>query len=69
MLLNRAPSWRQGSRTQPVNQAQHMGQQIMPHCHLGQVERQIAPMVNYLRADLDQLLPLRGQRQMFRRLD
>ncbi len=64
MLLNRASSGRQGSRTQPVNQAQHMGEQIMPHCDPGQLERQIAPMVNYLRADLDQRLPLRGQRSV-----
>jgi hypothetical protein len=27
MLLNRGPSWRQGSRPQPVNQAQHLGEQ------------------------------------------
>ncbi len=68
MLLNRSPSWRQGSRPQPVNPAQDLGEQAPGYGNLGQLERDIATVADYLRSDLDQLLSKRRQRPMFHRL-
>ena len=62
MLLNRGPSWRQGSRPQPVNQAQDLGEQRFGDSDLSELECDVAAMSHDLGADLDQLLPQRGQR-------
>ncbi len=61
MLLNRGPSWRQGSRPQPVNQAQDLGEQLSADGHLGQLESDVSAMSDNLGTDLDQLLAQRGQ--------
>jgi hypothetical protein len=62
MLLNRGPSWRQSSRPQPVNDTQDLSEQGSWCCDLRQLESDVATMTHDLDADLDQLLPQRGQR-------
>ncbi len=56
VLLDQGPSWRQGSRTQPVNQAQDLSEQGSWHCDLGKLERDVAAMSHDLCADLHLLL-------------
>ena len=62
MLLDRGPSWRQGNRPQPVNQAQDLSEQGPWDGDLRQLERDVAAMSHDLGADLDELLPQCGQR-------
>ncbi len=62
MLLNRGPSWRQGSRPQPVNQAQDLSEQSSRDSDLGKLESDVAAMAHDLGPDLDQLLAHRGHR-------
>ncbi len=35
MLLNRGPSWRQGSRPQPIDDVEDFSEQFPRHRHLG----------------------------------
>ena len=42
MLLNRSPSWRQGRRTQPINQSQDVYEQPPLNRDLGKLERYLA---------------------------
>ncbi len=62
MLLDRGPSWRQGSRPQPVNQAQDLCEQGSRDGDLGKLESDVAAMAHDLGPDLDQLLTQGGQR-------
>ena len=62
MLLNRGPLWRQGSRPQPVNQAQDLGEQGPRDGNLGHLERDVATVADHLGTDLDELVAERGQR-------
>ncbi len=55
---------RSGSWSQIINQAQDFPEQFPRHRHLGQLERDVPAMAGNLRADLDQLLPQRGQRSV-----
>ncbi len=52
---------RGGSSSQPVNQAQDVGEQPSRDCDLGELERDIATVAPDLGADLDQLLAERLQ--------
>ena len=61
MLLNRGLSWRQRSRQQLTDPPQDLGQQGFRDSDLRQLESDIAAMAHDLGADLDQLLPQRGQ--------
>ncbi len=61
MLLDRAPSWRQRSQPQPVNQAQDLSEQGSWYGDLRHLERDVAAMSHGLGADLDQLLVKRVQ--------
>ena len=56
MLLNRGPSWRQGSRPQSVNQAQDLGEQRFGDSDLSELECDVAAMSHDLGADLDELV-------------
>ncbi len=49
-------------RSEPVDAAQDVGEQIAGYRDFGHLERDIAPLAHHLRADLDQLLAQRGQR-------
>ncbi len=62
MLLNQGPSCRQRSRPQPVNQAQDLGELSSGDCDLCELNGDVAAMSHDLGADLDELLPQRGQR-------
>ena len=55
MLLDGAPSWRQGRWPQPVNEAQDLSEQGSRDGNLGQLESDIAAVADHLGADLDQL--------------
>jgi len=48
-------------RSEPVDAAQDVGEQIAGDRDFGQLERDIAPVAHHLRADLDQLLAQRRQ--------
>ncbi len=65
MLLDQGPSWRQRSQPQPVNQAQDHSEQGSWYGDLRHLERDIATVASNRGADLDQLLPQRGQRPVF----
>ncbi len=65
MLLNRGPSWRQGSRPQPVNQAQDLGEQRFGDSDLSELECDVAAMSHDLSADLDELVLQSGQGPVF----
>ncbi len=65
MLLDRGPSWRQGSRPQPVNQAQDLSEQRFGDSDFCELECDVAAMSHDLGADLDELLPERRQRPVF----
>ena len=56
MLLDQGPSWRQGSRTQPVNQAQDLSEQSFGDSDLGELECDIAAVAHDPGADLHLLL-------------
>ncbi len=60
MLLDGAPSWRQGRWPQPVNEAQDLSEQGSRDGDLGQLESDIAAVVDHLGADLDQLFVQRS---------
>ncbi len=62
MLMNRSPSWRQGSGPQPFNQAQDLSEQRVGDSDFCELKRDVAAMSHDLRADLDELLPERRQR-------
>ena len=51
-----------GSSPQIIDQAQDFPEQLPRHRNLGQLKRDVATMANNLGADLDQLLPQRGER-------
>ncbi len=68
MLLNRGPSWRQGSRPQPVNQAQDLSEQRFRDSDLCELECDVAAMSHDLGTDLDQLVAQRGQGPVLGRL-
>ncbi len=57
MLLDEPPSWRQRSRTQPIDEAEDFPKQLPRHRNLGQLESDIAAVAHDLGANLDQLLP------------
>jgi hypothetical protein len=56
MLRDRAPSWRQRGRPQPVNQAQDLCEQGSRDGDLGKLESDAAAVAHDLGPDLDQLL-------------
>ncbi len=60
MLLNRGPSWRQGGRPQPVNEAQDLGEQGFGDSDFCELECDIAAMSHDLGTDLDRLFAQRG---------
>ncbi len=60
MLLNRSPSWRQGGRPQPVNEAQDLSKQRFGDSDFCELECDIAAMSHDLGTDLDQLFAQRG---------
>ncbi len=57
--LRRSKSW-----SQIIDPPQNFPKQVPGHGDFGQFERNVATMPDDLRADLDQLLPQRGQRPM-----
>ncbi len=62
MLLNRGPSWRQGSRPQPVDQVQNFSEQSSGDSDLRALKGDVAAMSHDLGTDLDQPLPECRQR-------
>ena len=62
MLLNRGPSWRQGSRPKPVNEAQDLSKQGSGDGDLCELKSNVAAMSHDLGADLDELFAQRGSR-------
>ena len=62
MVLFREPSWRQGSRPQPVNEMQDLGERRSRDSDLCELECGVAAMAHDLGSDLDQLLAQGGQR-------
>ena len=56
MLLNRSPSWRHGSRPEPVNQAQDRSKQGSGDGDLCDLKGDVAAMSHDLGADLDELV-------------
>ncbi len=56
VLLDQGPSWRQGSRAQPVNQAQNLSEQSFGDSDLGELECDIAAVAHDPGADLHLLL-------------
>ena len=46
-----------GFRSEPVDAAQDIGEQVTGDGDLGHLERDVAPVADDLRADLDELLP------------
>ncbi len=61
MFLNRHPSWRQGSRPQPVNLTQELSEQRFGDSDFCELERDVAAVAHNLRTDLDELLPQSDQ--------
>ncbi len=61
VLLNRSPSWRQGSRPQPVNQAQDLSEQRFGDSDFCELECDGTAMSHDLGTDLDELVAQRGQ--------
>ncbi len=61
MLLNRGLSWRQGSRPQPGNQAQDLGEQRFGDSDLCELKGNVATVPDDLSPDLNQFLPQGGQ--------
>jgi hypothetical protein len=62
MCLDQGPSWRQRGWPQPVDPMKYLGEQRSWDGNLRHLESDVAAMPHDLGADLDQLLPLRGQR-------
>ena len=62
------PSCRGGQRPQPGDQRQDVGEHLPRDRDLGHLERDVAPVADDLRADLDELLAQAGQRPRLRRL-
>ncbi len=60
--LDRAPSWRQGGRSQPIDEAEDFPEQLPWHRHLRQLEGDVSSLENHLRTDLHQLFPQRARR-------
>jgi hypothetical protein len=58
------PSCRRGWCPQPGDQQQDVAEHLSRHRDLSQLKRDIAPVVDDLRADLDQLLLEAGQRRI-----
>ncbi len=56
MFLDRSPSWRQGSRPQPLNEAQDLSEQSFGDSDFRELKGDITAMSHDLRADLDELL-------------
>ncbi len=59
--------WR-GRCPQPGDQRQDVGKHLLRHRHLGHLKRNVAPVADDLRTDLDQLLAQAGQRPRLRGL-
>ena len=57
----RWPSWGTWLKSEPVDAAQDVGEQVAGNDDLGHLERDVAPVADDLRADLDELLPQAGQ--------
>ena len=68
MLRDGMPSWRQRGRPQPIDEAEHLSEQLPRHRNLRQLESDIPAVAHDLGANLDQLLPERGQRPVLHRL-
>ena len=64
MLLNRSPSWRQGSRGQPVDQAQDLSEQRGGDSNLCELECEVAAMPHDLSTNRNSLLPQRVQNRL-----
>ncbi len=62
MLLHQNSSWRQWGQPQSVDRPQDFGEQGTWDSDLRHLERDVAPLRNYLGADLDQVVPQRRQR-------
>ena len=59
---NGVPSlWRGWRRSEPVDTAQDVGEQITRNDNHGHLERDVAPVAHDLRSDLDELLSQAGQ--------
>ena len=56
MLLVRSPSWRQGSKPQPVNQAQNLSEQSSGDRDFCEMECDGAAMADNFGPDLDELV-------------
>ena len=54
--------WR---RSEPVDTAQDVGEQVTTNDNLGHLERDVAPVAHDLRTDLDELLSQAGQLPLF----
>ena len=61
MCFDQGPSWRQRGWPRPVNQAQDFGEQGSWDGDLRQLKGDVAAVAHDLRANLDELLPRRGQ--------
>ncbi len=62
MLMVGPPSWRQGGRSQPIDEAEDFPEQLPWHRHLRRSEGDVSSMANHLRTDLHQLFPQRARR-------
>ena len=51
----------EGCRSEPVDTAQDVGEQVTRNDNLGHLERDVAPVAHDLRSDLDELLSQAGQ--------
>ncbi len=65
MHLDGPPSWRQGSRPQPVNQAQNLCEQSSGDSDLCKLKGDMTAMSHDLRVDLDELVAHAGKRLAF----
>ena len=55
-------SWRQRGRPQPIDEAEDLSEQLPRHRNRRQLESDIPAVAHDLGANLDKLLPERGQR-------
>ncbi len=62
MLPDWPPSWRQRGLSQPIDEAEDFSEQLPRHGNLRHLESDIPAVAHDLGANLDQLLPERGQR-------
>ena len=65
MLLDRGPSWWQGSWPLPVNQAQEFSEGVTRYSDLRQLESDVAAMADHFHSDLDQLFSQCDERPVF----